>query len=79
MPEESQILENAFLCLPQSTPTFSLHEKIGVAYLTDIIAFRPLSLWMNIWTRPRNQLSKDIIKDCLSPDHSLNIPWLKYI
>lgn len=45
----------------------------------DSLASHPLALWLNIWVRPGIKLSKEILKDCLSLDHALHIPWLKYI
>ena len=53
--------------------------ELGARYLKEIINFAPLSLWHSIWRKDETLLNRQIIRDCLSLDHGLSIPWLAYI
>lgn len=60
-------------------PTHIGHEELGVTYIRDKVAVRPLLGWVKIWANPEATFSRQIIVDCLAHDRGLNIPWLKYV
>ena len=75
-----QTAENVFcrklLGVSQSTPAFMIHQELGLQFISDVIAIKPLLLWVKVWLRPECVLNKLIIKDILALDKGPSIDWL---
>lgn len=67
-----QLAENRFLrtllCVPQSTPTFAIHQELGLGYVTDLLRVAPLVCWLKTWLNPDITLNHQILRDC--------VPWI---
>lgn len=54
-------------------------REVGINYLSDLNAMRPVMLWRSIWAKDETKFTQTIIKDGLKLDNSLRIPWLNNI
>lgn len=78
-----QGIENTFLkrllCAPQSLSNLTVHEELGVQFQCDTLASLPIVFWLKCWLNPELNLNHTIIRECLTLDKALQIPWLNYI
>ena len=78
-----QIQENKFirrlLMLPQCSAVFSIHDELGLPFICDLIALKPLLYWLKVWIRAEPFMNRTILRDCLSLDRVDQIPWLMYL
>lgn len=81
--KDIQIVENKFLrnllSLPQSTPSYIVHQEAGVGFVSDLIGVAPLLKWIAIWINPELEMNSEIMRNCLALDRASSIPWLSYV
>lgn len=78
-----QVAENKFfkrlLSAPQSLSNMVAHEELGVQFLCDTLALRPIVFWLKCWLNPELTVTHIIIQECITLDKASRIPWLSYI
>lgn len=83
MANKLQTTENKYhrriLKVPQGTASYSVNEELGMKYILDLVAVKPLLYWVKIWTSQEAGFNQLVIEDYLSLDHGLKIPWLRYV
>lgn len=67
------------MSVPLGTPNLVVHEELGVLYLQDILALRPLMCWIKCWLNDDLGLTQQILREATSLDNMTRIPWLVYV